>query len=325
MLGCLKCVMLGPEPKPKPEPEMMLPRSRWAVDPTGEHLLPVNELVLEFPGAEAAPVQIASDLHLEFIREGCGCELDMDDLLVPSAPILVLLGDIGIPTHALYREFLLLQAGRFEAVLVLTGNHEFYDAGQQAAHPREGQTSHGAAMEWGMRPRNSTHDMELKIQEICDEHERLHYVDNRVVRLGPGATAPALICTPLWSHVPAAAMDQVGRALNDYRLTYVETDVAEPAAAGKAAVRNARGLPLRRLAVGDTSRWHGLATNFIRRELHRLCAAGVTAVSVFTHHTPNMQGTSHPRHEGGNENAIQHAFSTDLTDIYSASPQLVLW
>eukprot|EP00961_Rhodomonas_salina_P282238 3813531-Rhodomonas_salina.1 len=155
--------------------EVMLPMSRWAVDPTGEQLLPVSELVLQFPGAEVAPVQIASDLHLEFIRTDCGGELDMDNIVVPSAPILILLGDIGIPTNALYREFLLHQAGRFEAVLVLTGNHEFYDCGQKAPPPREGQTWSEAAAEWGMRPRNSTHDMEVKIQQICDEHERLHY------------------------------------------------------------------------------------------------------------------------------------------------------
>ena len=266
-----------PEPEAEPEPAEPLP-SRWATDPAdpeGAELLPANELILDFPGAASAAVQIASDLHLEFIREGCGAELDMDAMIVPSAPILALLGDIGIPTHTLYREFLLHQAGRFAAVLVLTGNHEFYDVGHTSMPaPRVGQTYSDASREWGRRPRHSAHDMELQIQAICEEHASLHYIDNRVVRLGCGKTAPALLCTPLWSHIPAPAMGEVARSLNDYRMAYVQADPPCPMTDWRGdncedvkGVQNSRGQALRRLTPQDTSRWHGLAVRFIQREV----------------------------------------------------------
>ena len=34
---------------------------------------------------------------------------------------------------------------------------------------------------------------------ICSENSRLHFVDNKVVRLGRDVRAPALLCTSLWS------------------------------------------------------------------------------------------------------------------------------
>ena len=79
-------------------------------------------------------LQVVSDVHLERFpsRYPSASELAaaLDDVIIPSAPVLVLAGDIGCPATragaALYLSFLQLQAGRFELVLVLAGNHEFY-------------------------------------------------------------------------------------------------------------------------------------------------------------------------------------------------------
>ena len=306
---------------PKPEPELHAPATsgRWGERADGG--LAGGEIVLEFEGVEAAPVQIASDLHLEFIREGCGADLDLYSIVTPVAPILALLGDIGIPTHPLYRHFLLHQAERYEAVLVLTGNHEFYDVrhGPTPA-PREGQTWAEAERQ---RVRHGVDDMEREIQSICDLHPSLHYVDNRVVRLGNAADAPALLCTPLWSHIPRDAMDQVRRSLNDYTMAFV----ADGAAAGsETAPRNAAGQMLRRLKPEDTSRFHALAVGWLQREVARLRQeCGVRAMAVMSHHTPAMVGTSHPRFEGANASPTQHAFSSDLAEIYGSVPELKAW
>merc|ERR1711939_215561 len=70
-------------------------------------------------------IQYLSDLHLErFKYEGFSVN--------PAAPYLLLVGDIGRFTdyHA-YRAFLLLQCERFEKVLLIAGNHEFYGATRQ--------------------------------------------------------------------------------------------------------------------------------------------------------------------------------------------------
>lgn len=64
-------------------------------------------------------IQYASDLHLEFRRA--------PPRLVPVAPILVLAGDIGNPTEPIYRTFLQECARKWRDVVVVAGNHEFYN------------------------------------------------------------------------------------------------------------------------------------------------------------------------------------------------------
>ena len=66
--------------------------------------------------------QIASDFHLEKLKD-----YDINELIKPSAPYLVLAGDIG----SLYRfdqlkEFLERICKLFVGVLYIPGNHEFY-------------------------------------------------------------------------------------------------------------------------------------------------------------------------------------------------------
>ena len=75
-------------------------------------------------GADGLHIQIASDLHLEFYNDDAWPR----DLIVPCAPVSALLGDIGTPVRKSYRDFLLQQAAQFELVILLAGNHEYYQA-----------------------------------------------------------------------------------------------------------------------------------------------------------------------------------------------------
>mmetsp|Transcript_34229 Transcript_34229/g.78443 ORF Transcript_34229/g.78443 Transcript_34229/m.78443 type:complete len:198 (+) Transcript_34229:91-684(+) len=86
----------------------------------------------------ALRIQLASDLHLEFMR---GQRPSLDAVLTPAAPILALLGDIhvlGKADHAAaYESFVAEAARRFERVLLLAGNHEFYsDPRAPVAHAK---------------------------------------------------------------------------------------------------------------------------------------------------------------------------------------------
>jgi len=68
-------------------------------------------------------IQIVSDVHIEFGKE------NYDDSIVPKAKYLALLGDIGLPYYrSEYRAFIHQQAKKFEKVIVLAGNHEYYGA-----------------------------------------------------------------------------------------------------------------------------------------------------------------------------------------------------
>jgi len=311
-----------PEPEPEPEPkpgDLGALSGRWCTNDAGTALAETAEIVLDLPADSR--VQIASDLHLEFIYEGCGAEFDLDAVVTPTAPILALLGDIGIPTHPGYKRFLLHQAKRFDAVLVLTGNHEFYDSVPPGPPPQPKEYDKWAAVE-AARPRHGVEDMEQVIESLCALHPALHYVDNRVVRLGRDVDAPALLCTPLWSHIPRTAMSHVGRCLNDYTMALKR--IADGSVVSETAPKNVDGQALRSLTPEDTSNYHRLAVDWLKREIARL-RGDCPAMAVMSHHTPAMVGTSHPRFEGKNADATQHAFSTDLSSLFATAAEVKVW
>lgn len=62
-------------------------------------------------------IQIVSDIHLETVK---------NFTIIPKAPYLALLGDIGNPGSGRYLEFLKEQARQFQKVFVLIGNHSCY-------------------------------------------------------------------------------------------------------------------------------------------------------------------------------------------------------
>jgi len=67
-------------------------------------------------------IQVASDLHLEYNKVK-----DYKDIITPTAPILVLAGDIGnLYEYEKLLDFLKWCCDNFVAVLYVPGNHEFY-------------------------------------------------------------------------------------------------------------------------------------------------------------------------------------------------------
>lgn len=78
-------------------------------------------------------IQIASDLHIEnCIHDKNNIKQLFNTIIHPSAPTLALLGDIGvvgdnsINGYQAYKDFLLEASDRFERVIVIAGNHEYY-------------------------------------------------------------------------------------------------------------------------------------------------------------------------------------------------------
>lgn len=65
-------------------------------------------------------LQYASDLHLEMLKT------IPDNLIVPSAPYLALLGDIASPFKPHYYNFLAQMSQQFRMVFIIAGNHEYY-------------------------------------------------------------------------------------------------------------------------------------------------------------------------------------------------------
>jgi predicted phosphodiesterase len=68
-------------------------------------------------------VQIASDLHIEYIDK----PINVTDFIKPVAPVLILAGDIGsLYLFEQLEQFLIDLSKKFKYILYVPGNHEFY-------------------------------------------------------------------------------------------------------------------------------------------------------------------------------------------------------
>ena len=74
-------------------------------------------------------IQYVSDIHLEFMTK------------VPKikvmADVLCLAGDIGYPYSGIYKNFLIEMNKSFKKVLLITGNHEYYNSDKYGIHSIE--------------------------------------------------------------------------------------------------------------------------------------------------------------------------------------------
>jgi len=277
-----------------------------------------SELIIELSKPGPPTVQIASDLHLEFLsRSGQDFHAEfISKVISPKAQVLALLGDIGIPSHPFYKRFLMHQAQQFEAVLVLAGNHEFYDIAPPGGQIKPANQTWSDFYKERGNIKQSVHDMKREIFAICEEHPRLHFVDNTRVRFGVDPGAVTLLCSTLWSHIPEDAMGEVGLRMNDYAMIH---NVCET----EAVTKDLQGAPVTKLTPEQTSQWHAEAVNWLFSEISQIEADGCCCIGVLTHHTPSMHGTSAPEHETPG-NILNHAFSTDLSELIRL-PSVKLW
>jgi len=133
-----------------------------------------------------ASFQIISDSHLEFFDD---LKTFYDKVpLVPKAPICCLLGDIGYPNQLTYRQFVADQAARFQTVLIVAGNHEYY--------------------------KSEYHQVHARIQELCLTFQNVHFLNRTTFEVDDVIFAG----TTLWTDI-----DEKGAWLcNDYKYIYYQ-------------------------------------------------------------------------------------------------------
>jgi len=217
--------------------------------------------------------QLMSDLHLEFFDR---LEGRPQFSFKVAAPILALLGDIGQAKRSTYEAFLALQSTRYEHVIILAGNHEYYNNDEDV-------------------------DTILKaMRAVCAKFANVHFLQQDALVLG----GVRFIGATLWSFVEAKRKAAVRNGLNDYRLIHV---------------RDAQTQKLRSVTVDETNAWHQADLAFIEKEIAAGKAAGQQIV-VFTHHTPSLENTSAPEHDGS---PINCAFSTNLHHLFG--PHVQVW
>lgn len=131
--------------------------------------------------------QVLSDLHLEINQQYSTYEFPV------CAKHLILAGDVGrLADYDDYREFLRKQTDRFELVVLVLGNHEFYNM------------SFAAGLE---RARQLEREPSLNGRLILLHQKRYDVPGSRVTILG---------CT-LWSKVPPESRDIVQSKIKDFQ------------------------------------------------------------------------------------------------------------
>lgn len=146
----------------------------------------------------APPVtfQILSDTHLECSVKSL---VDMLGDGVGAARVLCLLGDIGSPFQASYVNFLKECAQAYEQVLVLSGNHEYYNTYAMCIA-----------------------DIDKGIVELCERcGANVHFLNNQMHVIDD----VAFIGSTLWTQLPEEHKHAVAAMYNDYNFIYCEPNV----------------------------------------------------------------------------------------------------
>jgi predicted phosphodiesterase len=127
-------------------------------------------------------VQYFSDVHLEFASNDSKIRR-MLEKIEKNADICIVAGDLGYPFLPTYKQFLEGLSIIFEHVIIIHGNHEYYQFGKQK----------GKTME----------EIREKTRDICKEIANVHFLDNSYIDLPCSETGKMwrFIGTTLWSNI----------------------------------------------------------------------------------------------------------------------------
>ncbi|PHH54408.1 hypothetical protein CFIMG_007936RA00001 [Ceratocystis fimbriata CBS 114723] len=212
--------------------------------------------------------QYMSDLHLELCSQYTTFEFQ------PTAPYLILAGDIGYLNDPRLEEFLAAQTRCFEKVFFVPGNHEFY----------------GATYAEGMRLARAMAGRLGSNFVLLQQDRTILTLPNSLLSSSSVGSSPkrrihVLGCS-LWSHVPLESSEAVRARIPDFN-------------------------KIEDWSVEAHNHLHRSDLAWLRGELTALVPTlkPQDRVLVITHHAPIAAGSSAPDKTGS---PISCAFSSDL-------------
>jgi len=147
-------------------------------------------------------IQIVSDLHLEFREE------KFTNLFTPAAPILCLLGDIcacgTVPDFEIFKKFINFISKKFEYILHIPGNHEYYTAGNK-----------------NITYADNIPGIHKKIKEFFKSFNNIYFLNNDKLNISINNKKYVFIGSTLWSNVKKDDRNEVQSVMNDYSAIYV--------------------------------------------------------------------------------------------------------
>jgi len=246
-------------------------------------------------------IQIVSDLHLEYRSK------KIYDILVPSAPILCMVGDICVCGNKedfdKFINFLDYFHTKFEAIVHVAGNHEYYTG--EHASPEE-------------LAENTMTNIDKKLKKLGRQYNNYFYLNNSTWEYtnAKANKSYVFVGTTLWSYIPPQIEiqdektkkmkkinlhDAVEQMMNDYNYIYV-------------SVRDQRiKLPYRQFRVLDMQKKHRAAVAFVKR----IIAGAKRTEKIYillTHHKPIFDRATDKSDE------YTYAYESDLADVLLVHP-----
>jgi predicted phosphohydrolase len=111
---------------------------------------------------------------------------DFQNIIKKDADILILAGDIGNPYDKIYDDFIQYCSKLFIHVLIVAGNHEYYDS--------------------------SIYETDIKINDVCKQFTNTHYLNNKIFKYNE----IIFIGTTLWSEISKEIETHDFYSMNDY-------------------------------------------------------------------------------------------------------------
>lgn len=281
--------------------------------------------------------QMISDLHLEM----GGKEAYEKHDIVPRAPYLALLGDIGVANadhgHA-YLAFLRRHLLRFRVVFLVMGNHEAYRSTWTETRAllrgfeADIRAEREAAPQASVSSREAGHEGQGTLGEFV-LLDRDSYtiqtsrpgistgIDGSTAAEGEDDTVTVLGCT-LFSHLPIHAAERVGRGLADFSMISDGWNVPQHNAAFRRDVAwlneqvaqlssssSSSMSPARATTQSDINQ---VSTNGDETTKTTISSNNNNKVVIFTHHCPTLDDrATEPRHKGS---LLSSGFCSDLSD-----------
>jgi len=224
--------------------------------------------------------QFCSDLHLEFyINSNIPIP---NDIIIPSAPYLFLVGDIGtIDSYCRdkFTQWLNDIAIHFKHVYFIAGNHEYYNSGL------------------------SFNDTKLFYESISNNSKgKITFLDRKKIII---SDIVIIGCT-LWSRIPKYAENDVTIFLNDYKLT-----IPDAAYSGGRSYTNLNDDQKRQFVFNQLNDEHERDLEFLNNEI-LLAQKNKQPCIVLTHHNPTFLATSSPMYNNPLHNIYNFGFSNSL-------------
>ena len=229
-------------------------------------------------------LQFASDIHLEYYTP------PFEEILVPSAKELALIGDIGSPWEPVYKDFLRWCSSRWERVFVLAGNHEYF-----APTPAE----------WNGTER-TLQTVDRQIRKVCEEvgpnvlflQEGAYFIEDRKILI-IGATLWTAPSLRQWDKLGPSVVGDGPGCRGDYADIYMRDEYTNK---------------LRFAHPSDITRIHTQHSAVIRRFLNPTWGkvpAGWRVI-VLTHHLPTRllnppEFRDHP---------LNSCYSSNMDDLF---------